>query len=121
MSLPPRPDRLSTRTVMITMTIIMTTMNRITSMSIRPHMHEHGRSLPEIRSLLTRAELTQRARDLALSAFGLLAEAEGRIHGVPAEEVHFHEVGANRCHRRHRLLRGGSGRPGSGRLVLLPG
>ena len=57
------------------------------------HPHEHGRSLPEIRSLLTHAELTQRARDLALSAFGLLAEAEGRIHGVPPEEVHFHEVG----------------------------
>jgi uncharacterized protein (TIGR00299 family) protein len=61
--------------------------------SAQHHAHEHGRSLPEIRSLLTRAELTQRARDLALRAFGLLAEAEGRIHGVPAEEVHFHEVG----------------------------
>ncbi len=63
------------------------------SMSIRPH-HEHGRSLPQIRSLLRRADLTQRARDLSLSAFRLLAQAEGRIHGVPAEEVHFHEVGA---------------------------
>jgi pyridinium-3,5-bisthiocarboxylic acid mononucleotide nickel chelatase len=55
--------------------------------------HEHGRSLPQIRSLLMRAELTQRARTLSLSAFTLLAQAEGRIHGVPAEEVHFHEVG----------------------------
>jgi pyridinium-3,5-bisthiocarboxylic acid mononucleotide nickel chelatase len=57
------------------------------------HKHEHGRGLPEIRSLLMRADLTQRALDLSLTAFGLLAEAEGRIHGVPAEEVHFHEVG----------------------------
>jgi pyridinium-3,5-bisthiocarboxylic acid mononucleotide nickel chelatase len=57
------------------------------------HQHEHGRSLPEIRSLLLRADLTQRALDLSLTAFGLLAEAEGRIHGIPAEQVHFHEVG----------------------------
>ena len=57
------------------------------------HKHEHGRSLPEIRSLLMRADLTQRAFDLSLTAFTLLAEAEGRIHGIPAEEVHFHEVG----------------------------
>jgi uncharacterized protein (TIGR00299 family) protein len=56
--------------------------------------HEHGRSLPQIRSLLTRADLTERARGLSLTAFSLLAEAEGRIHGIPAEEVHFHEVGA---------------------------
>src|SRR5450631_412052 len=53
------------------------------------HEHEHGRSLPEIRSLLMHADLTGRARDLSLRAFGLLAEAEGRIHGVPAEKVHF--------------------------------
>jgi uncharacterized protein (TIGR00299 family) protein len=58
------------------------------------HNHNHGRSLPEIRSLLIRAELTKRALNFSLSVFGLLAEAEGRIHGVPAEEVHFHEVGA---------------------------
>jgi pyridinium-3,5-bisthiocarboxylic acid mononucleotide nickel chelatase len=58
------------------------------------HTHEHGRSLPQIRSLLMAADLTQRARNLSLSAFTLLAQAEGRIHGVPMEEVHFHEVGA---------------------------
>jgi pyridinium-3,5-bisthiocarboxylic acid mononucleotide nickel chelatase len=58
------------------------------------HKHEHGRSLPQIRSLLLQAELTQRARELSLTAFTLLAQAEGRIHGVPVEEVHFHEVGA---------------------------
>jgi pyridinium-3,5-bisthiocarboxylic acid mononucleotide nickel chelatase len=58
------------------------------------HAHPHGRSLPQIRSLLMAADLTQRARDLSLSAFTLLAQAEGRIHGVPVDEVHFHEVGA---------------------------
>ena len=58
------------------------------------HEHHHGRSLPQIRSLLMAADLTQRARNLSLSAFTLLAQAEGHIHGVPIEEVHFHEVGA---------------------------
>lgn len=58
------------------------------------HAHEHGRSLPQIRHLLMHADLTQRARNLSLTAFALLAEAEGRIHGVSPEEVHFHEVGA---------------------------
>jgi len=58
------------------------------------HEHHHGRSLPQIRGLLMAADLTQRARNLSLSAFTLLAQAEGRIHGVPIEEVHFHEVGA---------------------------
>jgi uncharacterized protein (TIGR00299 family) protein len=57
------------------------------------HKHEHGRGLPEIRSLLVGADLTKRALSFSLTAFGLLAEAEGRIHGIPAEEVHFHEVG----------------------------
>jgi uncharacterized protein (TIGR00299 family) protein len=58
------------------------------------HEHEHGRNLAQVRSLLMGADLTQRARDLSLSAFSLLAQAEGRIHGVPPEQVHFHEVGA---------------------------
>jgi hypothetical protein len=58
------------------------------------HEHNHGRGLAEIRDLLKRADLTQRALNLSLAVFGLLAEAEGRIHGLPAEEVHFHEVGA---------------------------
>jgi pyridinium-3,5-bisthiocarboxylic acid mononucleotide nickel chelatase len=59
-----------------------------------PHHHEHSRTLPQIRTLLRQSDLTERALNLSLTAFGLLAQAEGRIHGVPPEKVHFHEVGA---------------------------
>ena len=48
----------------------------------------------EVRDLLGRAQLPERARGMALSTFAALAEAEGRIHGVAPEEVEFHEVGA---------------------------
>ncbi|NMR21275.1 nickel pincer cofactor biosynthesis protein LarC [Cellulomonas fimi] len=47
-----------------------------------------------IRGLLEQAELTETARGRALAVFGRLATAEGRVHGVPAEEIEFHEVGA---------------------------
>jgi uncharacterized protein (TIGR00299 family) protein len=57
------------------------------------HAHTHGRAWGEIRELIGGAPLREDARALALRAFGLLAEAEGEIHGVPADEVHFHEVG----------------------------
>ena len=54
--------------------------------------HPH-RPFRIIRELLRRAPLAPRARELALRAFTLLAEAEGRVHGVAPDEVEFHEVG----------------------------
>lgn len=47
-----------------------------------------------IRDLIAAAELPPRARDRALAVFGRLAQAEGRVHGVPEDEVVFHEVGS---------------------------
>lgn len=47
-----------------------------------------------IRLLLQQAELAEPVRDRALSVFTQLAEAEARVHGVAAGDVHFHEVGA---------------------------
>lgn len=56
--------------------------------------HSHGRHFSEIRALIEASDLPERSRTLALGAFGRLAAAEGRVHGVEPERVHFHEVGA---------------------------
>jgi len=59
------------------------------------HVHEHGhRAYADIRALLERSALDARVRAHALAIFARLAEAEGHVHGVPAERVEFHEVGA---------------------------
>ena len=69
-----------------------------------PHEpHDHGadeypgqpsRRWRDIRGVLERAALRPRVRERALRTFAVLAEAEGRVHGMPADEVTFHEVGA---------------------------
>lgn len=57
------------------------------------HTHEH-RGLPEIRRIIEAGKLTDGAKRLAFHIFDILADAEAKAHGVPRDEVHFHEVGA---------------------------
>jgi uncharacterized protein (TIGR00299 family) protein len=52
------------------------------------------REWTQVRSLLQECDLAERVRERALAVFATLAEAEARVHGVDAESVHFHEVGA---------------------------
>ncbi|HEY9883876.1 MAG TPA: nickel pincer cofactor biosynthesis protein LarC [Thermosynechococcaceae cyanobacterium] len=56
--------------------------------------HDLVRHLPEVERLILAAALPARAEAWSLAVFRKLAEAEGAIHGVPPEQVHFHEVGA---------------------------
>jgi uncharacterized protein (TIGR00299 family) protein len=56
--------------------------------------HDVHRGIGEIRRLIDAAELPGSSAVRALEAFGRLAEIEARIHGVPVESVHFHELGA---------------------------
>ncbi|MBY7142258.1 DUF111 family protein [Virgibacillus sp. NKC19-3] len=65
------------------------------------HEHEHGhhhdhqhRSYRDIVQLIEAADFPEQVQDMALNIFKKIGEAEGKIHGMPLENVHFHEVGA---------------------------
>jgi hypothetical protein len=66
------------------------------------HTHEHahgegqvhGRSLTVIQGMIRNARLPLDVQTTALKAFELLGYAEAKIHNVPVESIHFHEVGA---------------------------
>ena len=54
----------------------------------------HHRGLSVILGRIEKAGLAPRAADRARRIFTRLAEAEAKVHNMPVEEVHFHEVGA---------------------------
>ena len=56
--------------------------------------HTHGRSLSVIRTLIQTAPLAEPVKQTAIRAFELLGASEAKIHNVPVEKIHFHEVGA---------------------------
>ncbi len=62
------------------------------------HSHTHGghthTGLKEIMDIIGQGQLSDRAKETAVQIFQVLAKAEAKAHGVPIEEVHFHEVGA---------------------------
>ena len=68
----------------------------IGALHVRVHARDdaHDRAYAEIRELIGRAALPERARERSLEAFRRLAEVEGAIHGVQPAEVRFHELGA---------------------------
>lgn len=57
------------------------------------HAHHH-RTYKDIVKMIETAELSNEVKQTALSIFKKIGEAEGHIHGLPLEKVHFHEVGA---------------------------
>jgi uncharacterized protein (TIGR00299 family) protein len=59
-----------------------------------PHAHEHGRGLTEIRGIISDAQISESAKQAAIAIFEKLGAAEAKIHNVPIENIHFHEVGA---------------------------
>jgi pyridinium-3,5-bisthiocarboxylic acid mononucleotide nickel chelatase len=58
------------------------------------HYHSPQRNLPVISELIDRANLPPRVTQWSKEVFRQLAIAEGLVHGIAPELVHFHEVGA---------------------------
>lgn len=57
------------------------------------HMHHHHSSIHEIEHIISDLNLPEKVKTDVLTVYGLIAEAESRVHGVPVTEIHFHEVG----------------------------
>jgi uncharacterized protein (TIGR00299 family) protein len=65
------------------------------------HHHGHGhhhpgedRTFAKIKKLIAQSKLSPWVKQKSVAVFQRIAEAEGRIHGLPPGQVHFHEVGA---------------------------
>jgi len=61
---------------------------------VRAEDRQTHRSLTDILEILKKSPLAPRVRDRAGAIFLKLGEAEARVHDVPVEKIHFHEVGA---------------------------
>jgi hypothetical protein len=58
------------------------------------HTHAEARNFSQIRQMITDSRLSDWVKQKAVAVFQRIADAEGKIHGVPPVQVHFHEVGA---------------------------
>jgi len=58
------------------------------------HSHDDSRDFTAIKKLITKSKLSPWVKKKSIAVFQRIADAEGKIHGKPASEVHFHEVGA---------------------------
>ncbi len=57
------------------------------------HGHHHHSGMHEIGHIVGELPVSERIRKDIMAVFGLIAEAESHVHGVPVTEIHFHEVG----------------------------
>ncbi len=61
---------------------------------VHHHHHDHHHSrLADIAHIISHMHLPQEVKERILAVYTLIAEAESHAHGVPVEEIHFHEVG----------------------------
>lgn len=61
------------------------------------HIHDHNhihRNINDIVEIIDESQITERAKEISKDIFDIVSKAESKAHGIPIEEVHFHEVGA---------------------------
>lgn len=78
-----------------------------TNHSVGEHSHEHchehahshhehtGRCLADIEHIIDASKISEKAKEIAKKTFHALAQAEGFVHKMPANQVHFQEVGSD--------------------------
>ena len=66
-----------------------------TQVTVKQTLHEHDfRYLADIEKIINESGLDNKTKELSKKIFLKIAEAEASVHGIPADKVHFHEVGA---------------------------
>lgn len=58
------------------------------------HHHHHGTSMHDIRHIIDAAGISGNVKKNAVEVYECIAQAESRVHGKSADEIHFHEVGS---------------------------
>ncbi|HTQ30888.1 MAG TPA: nickel pincer cofactor biosynthesis protein LarC [Opitutaceae bacterium] len=58
------------------------------------HHHDGSRNFADIAEMINRSKLSAWVKKKSIAVFRRIAEAEGKVHGLPPDKVHFHEVGA---------------------------
>jgi uncharacterized protein (TIGR00299 family) protein len=65
-----------------------------TTFKVRLAEAHHHRTFRDIKKIIGESSLSPKVKSLSTAIFKVIAEAEGKIHGIKADEVHFHEIGA---------------------------
>jgi pyridinium-3,5-bisthiocarboxylic acid mononucleotide nickel chelatase len=87
-------DAVMPESIRLASTLVSRAGMRATKVDVHPTVQDQAlRSWRDIQALLEHADLAVQVREQARRVFGRLAEAEARVHGVTADEVHFHEAG----------------------------
>ena len=66
-----------------------------TKVTVKQTVHEHThRNISDIEKIISGSSLAEAVKKLSMEIFMKVANAEAVVHGIPVNEVHFHEVGA---------------------------